>query len=172
MNLTHVINAHCILLSLSWTGCYTLSYVCFRMFPWLLRTELPTSTEFLYFVWKFAQYSAVWACRNKYGILKNNHTERSKTMNPDKHAKTHSFTPNPGAIVSGPHTHALTFKQRSAGAAMNAWHVGQVVALLPCIQCMHTVRALVQCMRTITRSMYAHETTDQNLRWRCPLQPF
>ena len=69
-------------------------------------------------------------------------------MNPDKRAKTHSFTMNPGAILSGPHTHALTLKQRSAGAAMNARHVGQVVALLPCIQCMHTVRAHVQCMHS------------------------
>ena len=38
-----------------------------------------------------------------------------------------------------PYTHALTFKQHSAGAAMNALHIGQVVALLPSIQCMHVV---------------------------------
>ena len=79
--------------------------------------------------------------------------ERSKTMNPDKRAKTHSFTPNPGTILSGLHMHALTFKQRSTGAAVNARHMRQVVALLPC-------------------SMHAHETTDQNLRWRRPLPPF
>ena len=102
--------------------------------------ELPTSTEFAYFVRKFAQNTAVRACPNKYGILKNNHTERSKTTNPDKHAKTHLFTPNPGAILSGPHM------QRGCRGEHTAR--GTHVALLPCIKCMHTVRAHVQCMHT------------------------
>ena len=34
--------------------------------------ELPTSTDFPYFVRKFVQHTAVRACPNKYGILKNN----------------------------------------------------------------------------------------------------
>ena len=42
-------------------------------------TELPTGTEFPYFVQKFVQNTAVRACPNKYGILKNNHTEQVGT---------------------------------------------------------------------------------------------
>ena len=113
------------------------------------NAELPTSTNFTYFVRKFVQNTAVWTCPNNYGILKNNHTECSKTMNPDKHGKTHSFTPNPGTILSGPHTHALTFKQRMQRGCRGERTACGTSCSFVALHSMHAcIQAHVQCMYT------------------------